>query len=173
MPLNDLTLYAYFNEALDPASVNASSFILRNSGVSENTTISGNLALFTNIAAFQPLSGQLAYGSFYTSYYTPVITDVVGNHMVNSASFVFATMGAPDTSGPVFLSSDPVDQEIDVITNNQTIAAHFNEFLDPNTVNQSSLIVRLSGAAQSTMVSGTASLNFDQVTTNLQVNSGQ
>ena len=172
-PLNTLTLYAYFNEALDPASVNASSFILRNSGVSENETISGNLALFTNIAAFQPLSGLLQYGSFYTSYYTPVITDLVGNHMVNSASFVFATMGAPDTSGPIFFSSDPVDQATGVITNNQSINAYFNEFLDPNTVNQSSVIVRLSGAAQTTMVSGTASLNFDQKTAALQVNSGQ
>ncbi len=173
IPLTDVTLYGYFNEALDPASINASSFILRNSGTSENEQISGTRVLFTNIAAFQPASGQLAYGSFYTQYYTPVVTDVVGNHMLNSASFVFATAGAPDLSGPIFLSSDPVDLATNVITNNQTVNAYFNEFLDPNSINQSSVIVRQSGAAESTMVSGTASINFDQITANLQINSGQ
>ena len=120
MPINGVALYAYFNEELAAASVNTSSFILRNSGVAESEMVSGTVGLFTNIAAFLPSAGQLQYGSFYTMYFTPLITDVAGNHMINSGSFTFATQGAPDTSGPVFLSSDPVQGETGVTTTNQS-----------------------------------------------------
>ena len=168
--ISGTTLYAYFNEALASGSVNTSSFILRNSGVAESTMVSGTVALFTNIAAFQPNSGQLAYGSFYSMYFTPLITDVAGNHMLNSGSFTFATQGAPDTSGPIFLSSDPVDQETNVVTNNQIVNAYYNEFLDSNSITTSSFVVKLSGGSK---VSGSASLAFDQKTAALQIFSGQ
>lgn len=171
--INNVTFYGYFNEPLAPASVNTSSVIVRNSGAPETDMVDGNVALFTNIAAFQPTVGELQYNSWYTAYFTPLITDVAGNAMVNSASFTFLTMQAPDTSGPVYLSSLPIDGVSGVATNNLLLRAYFHEPLAPTSINISSFIVRLSGAAESTKVSGVTAQGFDTNTAEIRTNSGQ
>ena len=50
MNINNVTLYGYFNEPLEPTSIDTSSIIVRNSGAAESDSVAGNVGLFTNVA---------------------------------------------------------------------------------------------------------------------------
>ena len=112
-----------------------------------------SLAFDQKTAILQPVSGQLAFNSWYNTYITPGITDTAGNPTI-SATFAFQTDVAPDTSGPVYLSSVPISGTTGISTNGITYYAYFNEGLDDTSVNISSFMVRISGGSAAAKVSG-------------------
>jgi hypothetical protein len=85
---------ANFNEALDPATVNASSFTL-SQGV---TPVSGTVSYSNKVATFTPDS-DLAASTTYTATLTTAITDLAGNPLAADVMWDFTT-GTGLAAGP-------------------------------------------------------------------------
>ncbi len=97
------SLSAVFNEAIDPATINGSTFELRNaSNVLVPATVSYNTS--TRTALLTPTSA-LNYSSVYTAKLvggtgSPVIKDIAGNALASNFVFSFITTGLPPSVGP-------------------------------------------------------------------------
>ena len=86
----NLTLTATFNGAMNPATINADSFLVRDSS---NHLVAGAVAYLEPdlTATFTPAL-PLAPGSWYRATITANVTDVSGNGMVADYSWFFTTM---------------------------------------------------------------------------------
>jgi N-acetylneuraminic acid mutarotase len=81
---------ASFDEDIDPATVNGSSFGLTGPG---SSTVSGTVAYNSRTASFTPASA-LASNTVYTAALTTAITDLAGNHLAASYPWSFTTSAA-------------------------------------------------------------------------------
>jgi hypothetical protein len=77
---------ASFNEDIDPATVNGSSFGL----TSSSGPVSGTVAYINRTASFTPTS-DLAVGATYTASLTTAIADLAGNHLAAPYQWAFTT----------------------------------------------------------------------------------
>ena len=77
---------ANFSEALDPATVNTSTFTL-NDGA---TPVSGTVSYSNRVATFTPAS-NLAANTLYTATLTTAVTDVPGNPLAANVTWTFTT----------------------------------------------------------------------------------
>ncbi|MDH4154238.1 MAG: Ig-like domain-containing protein [Nitrospira sp.] len=82
---------AAFSEAIAPSTINASSFLLKDSG---NNPITGTASYSGNTATFSP-GANLAFSTSYTATITTAVTDVVGNALASNYSWTFVTAAAP------------------------------------------------------------------------------
>lgn len=78
---------ASFDEDLDPATVNGSSFSLTGPG---SSTVPGAVVYLNRTALFTPASALLE-GNTYTAGLTTAITDLAGNHLVSPYQWSFTT----------------------------------------------------------------------------------
>ncbi|MBI5428907.1 MAG: Ig-like domain-containing protein [Nitrosomonadales bacterium] len=114
---------ATFSEAVDPATVNTSTFLV--AGIMGTVTYSGTTATFTP-------STPLASGTTYAVTITTGVRDFANNSMGSNYSSTFTT-APPDLIPPAVSSTSPIDAASAVATN-AAINATFSEALDPATV---------------------------------------
>ena len=160
VPVNE-SLSASFTEAMNPATINSSSFTLMQGTVQ----VAGTVNLYGMTAIFNPLT-DLAKDTTYTASLSTAVADMAGNQLAQSFSWTFTT-GEIDTvtpfvvsTIPTFTTIFPVDPNNPFAANtnvpvNDSIIAFFNEAMDASTVNTGTFTL-MQG---STPVQGT--VNFD------------
>ncbi|RJP75854.1 MAG: DUF3494 domain-containing protein [Desulfobacteraceae bacterium] len=117
-----------FSEAMDPATINTTTFTLEGATAVEGTvTYSGVTAVFT------PTS-NLALITTYTATVTTGAKNLDGNPLANDYVWTFTTGAAPDTTAPTVSLTNPAEAATGVATNKK-IAATFTEAMDPLTIN--------------------------------------
>lgn len=92
VPLNKV-ITAAFSEAMDPTSINGTSFLIKKG----NTAVTGTLSFSGSLLTFIP-SGGLSSGSVYTATITTAAKNLTGTSLVTNYVWSFSTipaLGAP------------------------------------------------------------------------------
>jgi len=129
-------LSATFSEALDPATVTASTFTLRQGA----TAVPGTVAYSGVTAVFAP-ANYLLSGTVYTATITTRAKDLAGNALANNHVWSFTTGTAQDTMAPDVTLVNPASLATGVCIN-KTIAATFSEAMDPLTVSTATFVLQ-------------------------------
>lgn len=122
---------ATFNEPMDPATINTSTFLLKQgtNAVLGTVTYSGVTATFTP-------SAPLAANVVYTATITTGSKDPAKNAMIADYVWSFNT-----GSTPMVVSTDPENGAVDVPLK-KLIRATFSTSMDPQTINATTFIVK-------------------------------
>jgi hypothetical protein len=122
---------ALFREALDPATVNETTFTLAYDA--NGTQVDGTVSYSDNTVIFTP-DTDLTADTKYTATITTGIKNADGSSPL-TVNYVwrFTTGTTTDTTPPEVTSTDPTDAVIDVPLN-RSVSAFFSEALDPTTV---------------------------------------
>jgi hypothetical protein len=101
-----------FNEAIDPATINAQTFILLEDGT---IPVAGSVTNVGTTVQFRP-SSNLSAGASYSAVVTTGVKDLAGNALAANLTWGFTTgsVSDSDTVGPHVLSVSPPDGSIDV-----------------------------------------------------------
>jgi len=156
VPLNQV-VSATFNEAMDPATINSTTFRLTGPGT---TPVAGLIAYAAigNTLTFTP-AASLAPSTLFTATITNGVKDLAGNAMVADYVWTFTTGAAPDVIPPQLLSTIPLNGAEDVPLN-QPVSATFTEAMNPLSITTATF--ELTGPGGS-LVAGTVSydaINF-------------
>ena len=142
-PLNSATAVAVnkvvavtFSEAMNPSSINSSTFTLKQG----TTAVSGTVSYTGTIAKFTP-SGNLANNSVYTATITTGAMDIAGNVLSNNYTFSFTTVAAADITAPTISSTDPLNNATGVATN-KVIGVTFSEAMNSSTISASTFTLK-------------------------------
>jgi len=135
-----------FSEAMNPASVNASTIVLKQTAT--GTAVAGAVSydVAANSATLTP-AGSLSEGTAYTLTVAGP-TDVAGNALVGTFSSGFTTVAVGDVTPPTVVSTSPADGATNVPTT-VVITATFSETMDPATVNATTFSVNHTGSGVS------------------------
>jgi hypothetical protein len=144
-----------FNEEMNPATINQSSF----TAVYGSTSLAGTFTYSGNTATFTP-SSNLLVNTTYVCKITTAVKDLRGNALQEDYIWTFST-GL--NLQPTIISTDPISNETGVALN-KIITATFNMPMDVATINASTFtlkqgLVPLSGAV--TLTGDTASFTPD------------
>lgn len=134
----DVWIMATFDEAIDPATVDNTSFILTDAldnVVDGTVTVSAD----NTTATFTP-SAFLDNTAVYTATLTTDVTDLAGNPLADNVVWSFTTGTGTDTIAPTVLSTVPADGATGVAVTT-VVAATFDEAIDPVTVDNTSFFV--------------------------------
>ena len=138
---------AAFSEAMDPSSINTTTFTLVQtvSGTSTNgnVTYSGTTAVFTPQTNLPP-------NTSFTATITTGAKDPSGNALASNFIWSFTTGATPDTTPPTVISTVPSNAATGVAINSK-ISATFSEAMDPSTIGAATFTLTQAG----TPVSGT------------------
>src|SRR3990172_8528234 len=127
----DANIAATFNESMDGATINGTTFMVSGDGVNNlRGTVTYNTD--TKTATFTP-SEALAYSTTYTATITAGVTDAEGNALAEDYSWNFTTVAAPDTTPPTVISKDPADDASGVAVNSQ-VRVTFSEPIDTSAI---------------------------------------
>jgi len=137
---------ATFSIPMNPASLDVSTFILRNGLLS----ITGVVSYTGTTASFTP-SADLTAGTIYTATITTGAKSSLGNALAANYVWQFTTLS---NSAPLVISTDPVNNATDVVLN-KIVTASFNMPMNPATITTSTFTLK-NGA---TSVSGIVSYN--------------
>ncbi len=141
------TVSITFNEAMNPATINAATFMVTAGGTQVAGTISSTGTTYT----FTP-SASLATGTVYAVTVTAGVMDVAGNAMAANFTSSFTTSSAPDTTPPTVSAVSPANGAANVPTT-ATVAITFNEAMNSSTISAATFMVTAGG----TQVAGTIS----------------
>jgi hypothetical protein len=130
VPLNQI-ITATFNEDMNPATINQSSFIITVGGVPVPGTVTHSGA----VATFTPTS-RLAVNTLYTGRITTSVKDLAGNALQADYVWTFTTGLLP-----MVVSTDPANLATDVSLN-KVITASFNMSMNPLTLTATSFTVK-------------------------------
>jgi len=130
------TIDAVFNEAMDPSTINASTFTLKQG----STSISGSVSYTGMTASFAPSANLLA-NTNYTATITTGSQDPAGNALIKDYIWNFKTGPTPDVTPPTVISTDPLNAAIDVAVNKK-ISATFSEAMNPLTINSATFTLK-------------------------------
>jgi hypothetical protein len=149
---NYTTVAVTFNEAIDPATLTATTFTLMTGTtiVPGVVTYSGNTATFTSSSYLNP-------STIYKANIASGIKDLAGNAMSSAYTWQFQT-APPDTTPPMVLNFNTNPGFFGSGANlNSTVIADFNEPIDPATITSANFIVTngTTPIAGSITVSGT------------------
>ncbi|MFV8269906.1 Ig-like domain-containing protein [Flavobacterium sp. GT2N3] len=132
VPLDQL-ISVTFNEEMNAATINQSSFTLKN-GTSEITgavSYSGTTAIFTPSALLKP-------NTTYSARITRTVTDLTGNALQTETNWTFST-GLTIT--PMVTSTDPANDATNVFLN-KVVSANFNMAMKSSTITTNSYTVK-------------------------------
>jgi hypothetical protein len=156
LPVNEATgvalnsrLSATFSEAMDPATLDATTFAVRQGLTPVSGTVTVNGA--TNTATFTP-AAALATSLLYTATITTGAQDSGGTALAAEHTWSFTT--APNAAPPVVTATTPLDVATGVGTNAKPTAT-FSKAMDPATLGATTFTLR-QGA---TSVSGAVTVN--------------
>ena len=116
---------ANFSVAMDPLTINASTFTLKDGA----TSIPGTVNYSGTTATFTP-TNPLVLGKTYTATLTTGAKNVAGTALANNYIWTFST-GAIVI--PTVISTDPLDLAVGVALN-KVISANFSTAMDPLTI---------------------------------------
>jgi len=128
-------IVAVFNNAMNSASVDGTSFKLQGDEPVINGTVSYDAG--TKTATFAPNS-NLSGSVMYTATLTTDLEDEAGDSLVENHVWTFTTGDSADTTDPVLDSATPNDGDIGVLLNIK-LNIVFNEAIDPATVNATNI----------------------------------
>ena len=124
---------ATFSEAMDPLTINTSTFTVHNGSASISGTVT--YAGPTFAAIFNPTS-DFAPNTTYTGRITTGAKDPAGNGIAADYVWTFTTAAALDSTAPTVVSTDPANLETGVILN-KSVNATFSEAMNPTTISSS------------------------------------
>ena len=130
VPLGKI-ITATFSTNMDPATITASSFILRQG----TTVIPGTISYAGMVATFSP-TAPLNPNTVYTGTITKDAKDVSGNAIAANYVWSFVTGIAPTV-----VSTDPANGETNVVLN-KAISATFSTTMDPTTINSTTFLLK-------------------------------
>ena len=117
-----------FSEAMDPATIDTTTFRLRVTATSAPVTGTVAYNTVTNTASFTP-SSPLTNTTQYTATVTTGAKDLAGNALAGNFSFLFTV----DTTAPtIVLPTSPVDGATNV-PRNTTVSVTFSEAMNQST----------------------------------------
>ena len=122
---------AAFSEAMNPATLNASTFTLTQGG----TPVPGAVTYSGVTATFAPTSALAPKGTF-TATITTGARDLGGNALAADHVWTFTTSDSADTTPPTVSFTDPADKASAVAPSTKVSAA-FSEAMDAATLNAS------------------------------------
>jgi len=143
VPLNKI-VRANFNMPMDPLTINATTFIIKQ-GI---TPVAGTVTYSGTTATFTPTS-NFSSGLVYTATITTGAKNTTGIALANDYMWTFTT---GITTAPTVTSTDPANNATDVVLN-KVITATFSMPMDPLTINSSTFTLK-KGAV---LVAGTVS----------------
>ncbi len=120
------TITATFSEAMDPTTINNSTFTLYRG----STPVTGVVTYTGTTASFKP-SNNLVGSAIYTATITTGAKNTAGTPLANNYVWTFTTE-AP--IAPTVISTDPLNNATGVSLN-KIITATFSELMDPTTIN--------------------------------------
>ena len=148
IPLNGL-ISLTFSEAMDPLTINASTFTL----TQEGTPVAGTVAYSGTPANLSPATftptNSLKAGTKYTAIITTGAKDIAGNTLAANTTWTFTTAQAS-----TIIATDPAINATGVLLN-KTVTASFSGAMDPATITAATFILK-QGA---TPIAGTVSYN--------------
>ena len=131
--LNTKVLTASFSKAMNPATLDASSFTLACPGTS---AVTGNVTYTarTQTATLTlPTSANLPALTLCLAILTREIRDSDGLALAQPFSWNFTTSAAPDLTAPTVTATTPANGSNGVSLNTQSIVATFSEVMDAGT----------------------------------------
>jgi hypothetical protein len=129
-------LTATFSKVMDPATITASTFTLKQGA----TSITGAVTYTGTTAKFVP-SANLTANTLYTATITTGAKDATGNALASNYVWTFTTGSVIDNVPPTVISTDPIDGASNVILN-KTITAKFSESMDPATISTTTFTLK-------------------------------
>lgn len=118
------TISASFNEAMNPSTINATTFT-----VTQGTTPIAGVITYAGVTATFTPANNLSPNTIYTATITTGVKDPAGNAMINNYVWNFTTGAGPDIIAPFITSTDPVNFATDVEIN-KNVSATFSEIMD-------------------------------------------
>ena len=155
IPINRKTVTAVFSKAMDPATLNTSSFTLSCAGATPTTgaavgyNTAGNVATLTLAAA-----NNLPPNTLCTATVSTAAKDTLGAALATNFSWVFTTGAIIDTTPPTVTGTVNANGATDVAVN-ADISATFSESMNPFTVNGTNFTMKESVTGNA--VAGTVS----------------
>ena len=152
------TVSATFSKAMDPATINATTFTLTGPGT---TPVSGLLAyaVVGNSLTFNP-TANLPASTLFTATITTGAKDLTGTGLASNYVWTFTTGAAVVVTPPEIVSTVPANTDTGVPLN-QAVSATFTEAMNPLTLTSSTFLLY-----QGTSASGTpipATITYDAV----------
>jgi hypothetical protein len=135
VPVNR-ALIATFSEAMDPATINTTTFLLTvTGGAAVNGVVTyvtaGSVATFVPNA---PLTANTSYTATITTGATGA-TNLAGASLAQNYIWTFTTAAVPITAAPMVISTMPVTSPEDVaVPLNQLVSATFSEAMSPASI---------------------------------------
>ena len=129
------TVVATFNEVMDPATINNTTFTL----TGPTGLIAGTVSYSGVDATFTPAT-NLLLNTLYTATITNQVKDPQGNAMISNYVWSFTTTISPDITRPYVISTDPVNGATGVVLNKK-LAATFSEAMNPATLSTTTFLL--------------------------------
>jgi len=126
---NNAIITATFNEAMNPSTINATTFTLTGPGT---TPVAGVVTYTGFTATFTP-SSALAPSTLYTATISTGATDVFGLALASNFVWTFTTAGS-SCPPPTVISVTPASGAIGVCPNS-VVTATFSQAMNPSTIN--------------------------------------
>ncbi|MGB5005826.1 MAG: Ig-like domain-containing protein [Ferruginibacter sp.] len=133
VPINK-TLSATFNMAMDPLTINATTFKV----MQGTTPVTGAVAYGNGNTAYFIPAGPLLLNTVYTATITTGAKNAVGTPMAANYTWTFTT---GSLAAPTVISTDPANNATGVVLN-KTITAAFSEVMNPLTINATTFTVK-------------------------------
>src|SRR5688572_11809851 len=127
---------ARFNEAINPSTINSTTFTLKQGTM----TVAGTITYADSIASFLP-TNYLDVNTVYTATITTGVKDPTGNSPLNDYVWSFTTGSSTDLMSPIVSSTDPFNTETGVGINKK-VAANFSEAMNPLTISNSTFVLK-------------------------------
>lgn len=153
---------ATFSEAMDPTTINTTSFTLQESGSPLGPILSGTVAydLMTHIATFTP-ADNLSANTTYVGTITTVTEDLAGNALAADYVWSFTTGNTVDVTPPTVTLTVPADADLDVALNS-AINATFSEAMAPLSISTATFTLQEDGSPLGPIILG--SIAYDLLT---------
>ncbi len=139
---------ATFSEAMNPQTINASSFTLKLQG---GTLVPATVSYAGNVATLDP-SATLAANTLYIAAVSTAAKDTAGNAMTVAKTWSFTTASADDTTRPTVTSTNPVANAVNVSTT-QNVSATFSEAMTASTITPATFTLKAGTVAVPASVS--------------------
>ena len=139
---------ATFSEAMNPATITASTFTLQGPGT---TAVAGVVTYNASTATFTP-SSALALNTLYTATITTGAQDLSGNALASNFVWSFTT-STTACAPPAVISVAPPNAATGICPNT-LVSATFSEAMNPSTINTTTFTLKGPG---NTAVGGTVS----------------
>jgi len=131
-----------FNENMNPATLNVSTFTIEYSDALKNESliVTGTISYTGNTATFTP-SAVLKENTLYTGTITTGAKDMAGNSLFKNYVWSFTTGTIPDLTPPTVISTNPVSNATNVELS-KMISANFSKAMNPSTINGLTFLVK-------------------------------